>query len=943
MLLSGDTFTDCEARHDSLCDILRRTHGASSLPRHSYGLPPLTAADLADRADGAQCTAAPARQRQRLAIPPGFEPRDTASLAAQHAAQVALTGLPAVRRSAREQDGGLARKAALSAMTRPRQPTLRLLSLNVNGLQDKDKRRWLFNLLERDKWDVILTQETHHRSPEEGAAWAQEGPNGLRCNWSGPAFWCHYTSQSRGVAILFRATATTSNLTVRHSSATGRTLSVDFTFSGLPYTAVCVYAPSVATDRPHYYTQELLPSLPPDRHLLVGGDFNCIAGQQDMLDPASPPGQRTLGYWTGMRHVETDHSLYDVWRDLNSDRRTFTHIATSGQSAACLDRWLLSEQLRARVSKEPHAIGHVIGYPGDHLGVNLSLTAPASTLYAKKRNCALKNLSSTACSRELSVPAYLGAHPLGPDLTRGRRWEDLKRQVKDIALQRSWALAAQQRASLKVLEADSRAAMAAYSRSPSAETTLLAWQDAHQLLQALNAEAAKGAALHAGVVWQFHGEQSTFWFHHLARDRQSRTELKALRAGAAPDSPRIVLDTPAGRDQGGDILRDYYSGDSATGRFAAHPVSEAAQAELLQAEDMFLPPEAAATAEGANGDGRMPAAELEAALRSLPRGKAPGMDGIPYEFYQRFWPALGQELTDVLHEAFITEASPALPPLLLQGRITLLYNGKGADRESPASYRPITLLNTDYKLAARTLANRLGPVLNHVVDATQTGFLPKRWVGDNVLAHLEEISYLQETQEPGVMVFLDFEKAFDRLDRAWIERCMAAVGFGPGAQRWVHILHSGTTARVAYNGWHTDAFPVRDAQDILDTSVDFHCAATGSKLQRGKFQCLSLGSLSHLTGPDAATRVTLAAQGASVKTLGIPLSKEPADAATALFRAILQKVELRIARWSGFSLLGRAYVAKQVLASMLPEHLLTRLCRALHTFVAANKPVIGGT
>ncbi|CAL8465740.1 g5276 [Coccomyxa elongata] len=47
---------------------------------------------------------------------------------------------------------------------------------------------------------------------------------------------------------------------------------------------------------------------------------------------------------------------------------------------------------------------------------------------------------------------------------------------------------------------------------------------------------------------------------------------------------------------------------------------------------MVLPPEAAATAEGANGDGSMPAAELEAALRSLPRGKAPGMDGIPYEF-----------------------------------------------------------------------------------------------------------------------------------------------------------------------------------------------------------------------------------------------------------------------------------------------------------------------
>ncbi|CAL8470818.1 g10360 [Coccomyxa elongata] len=601
------------------------------------------------------------------------------------------------------------------------------------------------------------------------------------------------------------------------------------------------------------------------------------------------------------------------------ERRAFTHIATSGQSAARLDRWLISEQLRARVSKEPHAIGHVIGYPGDHLGVSLSLTAPASTLYgAAVWRLPLHLLDDQPfCDRIAeAVPAYLGAHLLGPDLTRGRRWDYLKRQVKDIALQRSWALAAQQRALLKVLEADSRAAMAAYSR-----------------------------------------------------DRQSRTELKALRAGAAPDSPRIVLDTPAGRDQGGDILRDYYSGDSATGLFAAHPVSEAAQAELLQAVDMFLPPEAAATAEGANGDGSMPAAELEAALRSLPRGKAPGMDGIPYEFYQRFWPTLGQELTDVLHEAFITEASPAFPPSLLQGRITLLYKGKGADRESPASYRPITLLNTDYKLAARTLASRLGPVLNHVVDATQTGFLPKRWVGDNVLAHLEEISYLQETQDPGVMVFLDFEKAFDRLDRAWIERCMAAVGFGPGAQRWVHILHSGTTARVAYNGWHTDAFPVMSGifqgsplSPLLFVLATQPMAAHARRLaQQHAFQPIRLPSgasapVMHQHADDTSihARSTTDAQGASVKHLGIPLSNEPADAATALFTAILQKVEARIARWSGFrlSLLGRAYVAKQVLASMVtyhatfipvPEHLLARLCRAIHTFVAANRPVISGT
>ncbi|CAL5218752.1 g468 [Coccomyxa viridis] len=117
-------------------------------------------------------------------------------------------------------------------------------------------------------------------------------------------------------------------------------------------------------------------------------------------------------------------------------------------------------------------------------------------------------------------------------------------------------------------------------------------------------------------------------------------------------------------------------------------------------------------------------------------------------------------------------------------------------------------LRPDYKLAARVLADRLGPLLNHVVDSTQTGFLPQRWIGDNILAHLEIIAWYQRTQQPGVLLFLDFEKAFDRLDRPWLQRCMAATGFGAGAQRWVSLMHASTSAKVAFNGWHTQRFPV---------------------------------------------------------------------------------------------------------------------------------------
>ena len=179
------------------------------------------------------------------------------------------------------------------------------------------------------------------------------------------------------------------------------------------------------------------------------------------------------------------------------------------------------------------------------------------------------------------------------------------------------------------------------------------------------------------------------------------------------------------------------------------------------------------------------------------------------------WPAiwiltaLGPELTAVLSKAFQPSGPFSLPADITEGRVTLLYKGNGADRAQPASYRPITPLNADYKLAARVIASRLGPLLNHVVDSTQTGFLPQQWIGDNILAHLEIIDCHQHSQQPGVLLFLFFEKAFDRLDRPWMERCMAAGVFGAGAQRWVSHLHAGTTAKVAFNGWHTARFPVQ--------------------------------------------------------------------------------------------------------------------------------------
>ena len=240
-----------------------------------------------------------------------------------------------------------------------------------------------------------------------------------------------------------------------------------------------------------------------------------------------------------------------------------------------------------------------------------------------------------------------------------------------------------------------------------------------------------------------YGDQSTYYFHHLHRQRQQATVISHLQQ--RQDSLLAGLRTEAGRQQASSIISSFFSADSADGMFRQLPTDMSAQQTLLSSLDRQLPVEAQQACEGAE-DG-ITLEELHSALKASARGKKPGSDGLPYEFFSQFWDILGPELLAVLQDSFQTQHAPSLPASMTQGVITLLYKGKGS-RSLLDSYRPITLLNSDYKLLAKALVRRFGPALQHVVDPTQTAFVPSRWIGDNVLCHLEEVEYLQQTGQP---------------------------------------------------------------------------------------------------------------------------------------------------------------------------------------------------
>jgi hypothetical protein len=84
-------------------------------------------------------------------------------------------------------------------------------------------------------------------------------------------------------------------------------------------------------------------------------------------------------------------------------------------------------------------------------------------------------------------------------------------------------------------------------------------------------------------------------------------------------------------------------------------------------------------------------------------------------------------------------------------------------------WRPISLLNTVYKLASSCIAERIKSVLPILISNDQTGFIPGRYIGENTRLIYDILHFREEQDIPGILHLIDFEKAFDSISWMLIE------------------------------------------------------------------------------------------------------------------------------------------------------------------------------
>ena len=137
---------------------------------------------------------------------------------------------------------------------------------------------------------------------------------------------------------------------------------------------------------------------------------------------------------------------------------------------------------------------------------------------------------------------------------------------------------------------------------------------------------------------------------------------------------------------------------------------------------------------------------------------------------------------------------------------SLLYKDKG-DLDDLANYRPISLINSDVKLITKVLTERLKHVLPTIIHHSQTA-IDSRKIDHSIHMIRDLIDYANEQNMDACLLFIDQEKAFDRVNHDFLFKIMETFGFGPRFINWIKTIYSNASMSVKVNGFLTDTIPI---------------------------------------------------------------------------------------------------------------------------------------
>ena len=659
-----------------------------------------------------------------------------------------------------------------------------IATLNIKGLRDSLKRSAFFVWLTNSAFDIVCLQETHCTSQAELDSWVQTSPY--------IAHGSFFSSRSAGVAILIKRSLSCVVQAVK-SHPNGRLLSIDLQLGDKSFSVTSVYAFNHNPDRDDFLLH-LQHFLDPSKDNLVLGDFNTVFNQN--LDRCSrSPLHPSYDSSNLLTSVFEKSRILDVWRFLHPNQRSFTYRTPDCLAASRID--VIGVPVRFIPSTSSCEI--VFCPHSDHSAVCIICDIPG----LPERGPFFWKLNISVLADDefyhLISSFWLKWQRHKSNYSSLPVWWDIgKLQIKSLTTRycsRKRRLSRSLRTSL-----EKQISSLQHLIDNGDHSHLTRYNSLKSDLLKLDQQEARAAAVRSRARWIEEGETSSSFFFRLEKQNCASKIIDALM----DDNGDLVTNT----NQLLTVWHSFYSN-----LFTALPVDENLQDDFLDSLERVLPPEERDLCEGP-----LALDECFAALQGMENNKTPGLDGLPKEFYVRFWSVLGHELVDVLNFCY---QSGVLSVSQRRGVISLVH--KKGPRYLCKNWRPISLLCTDFKIASRSIARRLRSVIASVISPDQTCSVPDRFIGENVRLLSDSIDYANSTNTPLALLSFDQEKAFDRVDWSYLLATLRKMGFGPSFRRWILLFYTGPQSSVLVNGFFTKWFsPTRGVRQGCPLSASLY-------------------------------------------------------------------------------------------------------------------------
>lgn len=648
--------------------------------------------------------------------------------------------------------------------------SLNIYSVNVNGMNEVRKRRLIFKSLRKLKRSIILVQETHC-SRRASSLW--------KFQWRNTILLTDDSSNTGGVALLFSDDLKPAIIEYTLPFL-DRVIFCHFSINSEEFKVINVYMPTA-----NYETQQLhvlskieeLISGDEEATVILGGDFNvAVDGHLDRSGyvhsdiPNKSFRNRLVQFIDRV-------GLCDLWRVQNQRKPGFTW--SRGSRMSRLDYLFISESVSGiTVASSPKIVNY-----SDHRMISLAFK-PSESKFGKgfwRFQTFLLERKDFCEELEAGIQdAITSASHLSPFL----QWEFIKYKIRDTSINFFSKLKVESKKMEKILRLEMEELSDLMESDPTVRDR---FHEVKRELFQVQLLCSKEAMIRSRIRWVGEGERPSKYFLNLQKkDFEDRCVSRMVtEEGVLLSSFEEILAYKKQFFTDQFKKRDNTASNEEVNFFPEDGLTLGREDKEILNRDISIE-------------------ELELSLKSMKKGKAPGSDGIPPELYLRFWHILGKYLLDGLNDSI---QRGLLSPNQRRSVITLIPK-KGKDKRFIRSWRPISILNADYKVFSKLLSKRLAGLLPLLTNLNQTGFVKSRYIGNNVLNLQSVVEYLQRTGEEGLIVSLDFKSAFDSLDHAFMMDALKTYNLGDNFLHWVSTLYSSAEATVLSNGISSGWFSV---------------------------------------------------------------------------------------------------------------------------------------